>query len=105
MSKRESVRYGSNKYSHKISKSELARAVGACTLDPYEVRLGADRLFEDDVYSKLFNGRKAPEYITIYWLYRYVAYWSKFDDRTVYAKWHVLNLVWELLQIYSRKFI
>ncbi len=103
MSKRESVRYGSNKFSYKISKSELARAVGACTLDPYEVRLGTDRLFEDDVYNKLFNGRKATEYITIYWLYRNVAYWSKFDDRTVYAKWHVLNLVWDLLQSILKK--
>ncbi len=98
MTKREAVRYGANKYSYRISKEELARAIAACNADPYEVRLGKDRLFEDDIYSKLFNGRRATEYITIYWLYRYVSYWSKGDDRTVYAKWHALNLLWTLLQ-------
>ena len=98
MSKSEAVRYGANKYSYRISKAELARAVAACTVDPYEVRLGKDRLFEDDIYSKLFNGRKTSEYIAIYWLYRYVSSWSKGDDRTVYAKWHVLNLLWGLLE-------
>lgn len=98
MTKREAVRYGANKYSDRINKDELARAIAACNADPYEVRLGKDRLFEDDIYSKLFNGRKASEYITIYWLYRYVAYWSKGDGRTVYAKWHALNLLWTLLQ-------
>ncbi len=98
MTKREAVRYGANKYSHRINKEDLSRAIAACNADPYDVRLGKDRLFEDDIYSKLFNGRKASEYITIYWLYRYVAYWSRGDDRTVYAKWHVLNLLWALLQ-------
>lgn len=103
MAKKEAIQYGANKYSFKISKEEMARALAACNSDPYEVRLGKDRLFEDDIYSKLFNGRKIPEYITIYWLYRYVMYWSKGDDRTVYAKWHVLNLLWELLNKDLRK--
>jgi hypothetical protein len=98
MTKQETVQYGSNKYSYRISKEELARAIAACNTDPYEVRLGKDRLFEDDIYSKLFNGRKAAEYITIYWLYRYISRWSKGDDRKVHAKWHVLNLLWSLLQ-------
>lgn len=99
MDKKETVKYGSNKYAFKISKEDLARALAACNSDPYEVRLGKDRLFEDDIYSKIFNGRKAAEYITIYWLYTYVNYWSKQTDaRRVYAKWHVLNLTWELLQ-------
>lgn len=98
MTKCEAVKYGAHKYRFRINKGELAQAIAACTTDPYEVRLGKDRLFEDDIYSKLFNGRKASEYITIYWLYRYVAYCSKGDDRTVYAKWHVLNLLWTLLQ-------
>lgn len=98
MTKREAVRYGANKYSNKINKEELARAIAACDADPYEVRLGKDRLFEDDIYSKLFNGRKAAEYITIYWIYRYVLYHSKGDDRKVHAKWHVLNLIWILIK-------
>jgi AIPR protein len=103
MSKSEAVKYGANKFSYRINKDELARAVAACTVDPYEVRLGKDRLFEDDIYNDIFNGRKASDYITIYWLYRYVSYWSKGDDRKVYAKWHVLNLLWKLLEHPLRK--
>ncbi|MHC1737464.1 MAG: AIPR family protein [Ignavibacteriaceae bacterium] len=98
MTKREAVSYGANKYSYKISKEELARAIAACDADPYEVRLGKDRLFEDDLYSKLFNERKAAEYITIYWLYRYVLYQSRGNEKTVHAKWHVLNLIWLLIK-------
>jgi hypothetical protein len=98
MTKREAVNYGANKYSYKINKEELARAIAACDADPYVVRLGKDRLFEDDIYNKLFNGRKASEYITIYWLYRKVSHFSKGDYRTVSAKWHVLNLIWTLLK-------
>jgi uncharacterized protein YpmB len=97
MSKAEAVKYGASKFSYRISKDELARAIAACTVDPYEVRLGKDRLFEDDIYGAIFNGRKATEYVTIYWIYRYVSYWSKGDDRKVYAKWHVLNLLWSIL--------
>lgn len=103
MTKREAVKYGANKYHFCINKGELAQAIAACTVDPYEVRLGKDRLFEDDIYGKLFNGRKASEYITIYWLYRKVAYWSKGDDKTVYAKWHALSLLWTLLQLNLKK--
>lgn len=98
MSKSEAVKYGAHKYSFRINKDELARAVAACTIDPYEVMLGADHLFEDDRYSTIFNGRRASDYITIYWLYRNVSYWSKGDDRKTSAKWHVLNLLWKLLE-------
>jgi hypothetical protein len=103
MTKREAVRYGANRYSHRISKEKLARAIAACNVDPYEVRLGTNRLFEDDIYGKLFNGRKATEYITMYWLYRHVYYWSKGNVKTVSAKWHVLNLLWTLLQKYLKR--
>ncbi len=97
MSKSESVKYGTDKFSFKISKEQLARACAACILDPYEVRLGKDRLFEDDVYSKIFDGRKASEYLLVYWLYKDVERWSKGVNKYVYAKWHVLNLLWSLL--------
>lgn len=98
MSKSEAYKYGAYNFSFSIKKEELARAVAATTVDPYEIRLGKDRLFEDDIYSKIFNGRKASDYISIYWLYRFVNYWSKNDDRKVSAKWHVLNLIWNLLE-------
>jgi hypothetical protein len=97
MSRAEAVKYGADKYSFKINKEQLARACAACVLGPYEVRLGKDRLFEDDVYSQVFDGRKASEYLLVYWLYRDVEYWSKGTNKYAYAKWHVLNLLWSLL--------
>lgn len=98
MNKREEIEHGSNQYSHRITKEELAQALAACDTDPYEVRLGKKRLFEDDIYSELFNGRKAGEYLTNYLLFRLVDAGSRGDDRKVYAKWHVLNLLWHLLK-------
>lgn len=98
MSKSESAKYGSHKFAFQINKDELSRSVAACMVDPYEVRLGKDRLFEDDIYYKIFNGRKVSEYLNIYWLSRKIAFWSRGDDRKVYAKWYVLNLLWGLLE-------
>lgn len=98
MSKTEAVKYGANKFSFRVSKDELARAVTASTLDPYEVRLGKDRLFEDDIYLKIFNGKKAPEYLTFYWLFVYVIYWAKKEGKYSYVRWHALNLCWRLLE-------
>ena len=103
MSKLEARKYGGDKYSFKIKKDTLARAIAACTVDPYEVRLGKDRLFEDDIYSKIFNGRKATEYLSLYWLYQYAEYWSRGSIKTVSAKWHVLHLLWSLLSNDLRK--
>jgi hypothetical protein len=97
MSRSEAVKYGADKYRFKINKEQLARASAACILDPYEVRLGKDRLFEDDVYSQVFDGRKASEYLLVYWLFKDVEFWSKGTNKYAYAKWHVLNLLWNLL--------
>ena len=97
MSKSESVKYGSNKYNFIIKRNVLARAVGAVTIDPYEVRLGVNRLFEDDVYNKIFNGRNASEYLAIYWLFNEVEFWAKGNEIFSYSKWWALNLLWKLL--------
>lgn len=95
MTKSESSKYGADKCSFRIKKVELARALAAVKLDPYEVRLGKDNLFEDDVYGKIFDGKKAVEYLTIYWLFKHVDYWARSNDKYSYAKWLVLNLLWE----------
>ncbi len=103
ISKSEAAKYGADKYSHKINKEELARAVAAVTIDPYEIRMGKDRLFDDDLYGKIFDGRKAAEYINIYWLYRSVSYWAKTSNKYTYAKWLVLNFAWVQLGSGLRK--
>lgn len=97
MNKSEANKYGADKYNIIIKKDALARACAACLSDPYEVRLGLDRLFEDDIYNKIFDGRKAAEYLLLYWLSKFVEQWGKGNLRNTYAKWHVLNLLWNLL--------
>lgn len=92
--KSEARRITGGRYRYFIKKEDMAQCVGACLLDPYEVRLGRNRLFEDDVYSTIFNGRPAAEYLTFYWLGRIVSYFSRGDIRRGYSKWLVLNFIW-----------
>ncbi|MDP4237111.1 MAG: AIPR family protein, partial [Bacteroidota bacterium] len=78
-----------------ITKEDLAKAVGACVLDPYEVRLGKDRLFMDDVYGDIFNeDRPASEYLTFFWLNRLMRHHAIVDSRRGYARYLVLNFLW-----------
>jgi hypothetical protein len=93
-SKGETRRADPKKYKAFIKKEELARAVGACLLDPFEVRLGVNRLFEDDLYGKIFDGRPAIDYLTFYRLLRIASYTGRGDTRTGYAKWLVMHFVW-----------
>lgn len=92
--KSEARRITGGRYRYFIKKGEMAKYVGACLLDPYEVRLGRNRLFEDDVYPTIFTHRPAAEYLTFYWLGRIVSYFSRGDIRRGYAKWLVLNFLW-----------
>jgi hypothetical protein len=97
MNKSEVAKYGGDRYSFKVNKEELARTMAAIKVDPYEIRLGKDRLFEDDIYSEIFDGRSAADYLTGYWLGRNVNYWVKTDNRYSYSKWIVLNCLWSLI--------
>jgi hypothetical protein len=97
MNKSEVAKYGGDRYGFKINKEELARTMAAITVDPYEIRLGKDRLFEDDLYPYVFDGRSAAEYLTAYWLGRTVTYFVKTDNRYSYAKWIVLNYLWSVI--------
>ena len=103
MNKSEARRISGGRYGWIIKKEDIARSVGACVLDPYEVRQGKDRLFEDDVYHKIFNGRPAVEYLTIYWLDRLVSSKARGDARRGYARWIVLNFIWSHLGQYLKR--
>jgi hypothetical protein len=93
-SKGETRRADPKKYKAFIKKEQLARAGGACQLDPFEVRLGVNRLFEDDLYGRIFDGRPAIDYMTFYRLFRIASYAARGDIRLGYAKWLVLNFLW-----------
>ena len=93
-SKGETRRADPKKYKAFIKKEELARAVGACLLDPFDVRLGVNHLFEDDLYGKIFDGRPAIDYLTFYRLLRIASYVGRGDVRFGYAKWSVMHFIW-----------
>lgn len=95
--KSESRRTYGGLFKHQIKKEELAQAVAACVLDPYIVRLGKSRLFDDANYHRVFDERSPYEYLVFYWLGRAVTISSRGDPRRSYAKWVVLNQLWHLL--------
>jgi len=83
------------RYSFMINKEDLVQRAAACVLGPYEVRLGKNKLFEDNFYQKIFNGRPIFEYLLFYWLGRMVGGFIKKDIRRGYAKWLVLHYIWK----------
>lgn len=93
-SKSETRRADPKKYKAFVKKEELAKAVGACLLDPFEVRQGVNRLFEDDLYGRIFDGRPAIEYLTFYRLLRIASYCGRGDVRLGYSKWLVMHFLW-----------
>lgn len=91
------------RYSYVINKEDLAQKAAACVLGPHEVRLGKNKLFEDNFYLKIFNGRPIFEYLLFYWLGRTVGGFIKKDIRRGYAKWLVLHYIWEKIGDELRK--
>jgi hypothetical protein len=77
-----------------VKKEDLAQAVSACILDPFEVRLGKRNLFGDDLYGKIFSDRPAAEYLVFYWLVQEVSSHSRGKPTRGYAKWYVVNFMW-----------
>jgi hypothetical protein len=94
MTKAEARRLSGSRYKMQIKKEELAQCVAACVLDPAEVRLGKERLFEDDLYETVFNGRSASDCLVFVRLHSFVRYCCRGDIRKGRAKWLVLNYLW-----------
>ncbi len=86
-------------FAFRVGKTELAQLVGACEFDPDVVRSGKEGLFDDEsgYYDKIFNGRSVLEYIAILWVGRTVKYAGKGFPEASYAKWVVLNFLWQEL--------
>jgi len=105
--KREAMSAAGFKPNFAINKTELAQRIVACHFDPSIVRLGKDKLFEEDQYFKIFNIKHIEDYFVYYWLGRNVFRQTKTVMRG-YAKWLILNYTWnkigtELLRPMNRK--
>lgn len=77
-----------------VNKTELAQAVAGCDLDPVVVRSGKERLFEEKYYGSIFPTSEPYFYLKRYWLMKEVEYAAKGYPERAYAKWLVLNFMW-----------
>jgi hypothetical protein len=96
-SKREARASARSKHRFLIKKEDLAQAVAACRLDPAIVRAGKEALFEEPFYSAVFESGAADFYLTRYWLMRRVSSAARGYPERAYAKWLVLNFLWDRL--------
>jgi hypothetical protein len=96
-SKGEAKRSAPGKNYMTVKKEEIAQAVAACELDPWWLRQGKEKLFEEDVYPKVFPNTDANYYLSRYRLLREVTYAGRGNPERGYAKWLVLNFVWSEL--------
>lgn len=101
--KREARRVLGDHHWFRIKKDELAQIVGACELDPYEVRSGKEGLFERPYYDRIFDGRPVREYLAAYWLGRLIKRAASGYPNRAYAKWHALHFLWQGIAPLLRK--
>ena len=77
-----------------IKRDELAQAIAACLLDPYDVRSGKEGLFQGERYQKIFAGPEIGRKLLQLELARRVKRVGSGHPDRAYAKWHCLNMVW-----------
>lgn len=98
MSKSEARRWFGQGY-FQIDKREIAQAVASCLFDPVVVRKGREGLFEDRYYKYIFGQKQLSFYLSKYWLMRQVQYAARGHPEQAYAKWLVLNFLWERIGV------
>jgi hypothetical protein len=103
MTKGEARRAAGARHLRLIKKEELAQAVAGCDLDPFFVREGKERLFEERWYGQIFPTADPNYYLPRYWLMREVSYAARGYPERAYAKWLTLNFVWQAFAPLCRK--
>jgi hypothetical protein len=91
------MRFGGT-FKARLKKEELAQAVAACELDPLAVREGKEGLFHDRYYATIFGNNSVYFYLTRYWLMKAIQGAAHGYPERAYAKWLVLNFVWNELK-------
>jgi hypothetical protein len=77
-----------------VRKEEFAQAVAATEFEPWLVRQGRDRLFEEDWYGKVFPTDDPNYYLSRLWLVRAASRHVDRDRERAYAKWLVVRQAW-----------
>ncbi len=96
-SKAEARRHAGVRHQFIVTKEELAQAVAACGLDPFLVREGKERLFEERHYDQVFPNSDPNYYLPRYWLVWNTATAARGFPERAYAKWLVTHFVWSRL--------
>lgn len=81
-----------------IKKEEIAQAVVACEFDPAIVFKGTKVLFDDGYYRNIFKSNSMSFYLSRYWLMLNVVLATRGFSQYAYAKWLVLNFIWNELE-------
>ena len=83
-----------------IHKTNMAKSVGACILDPAELRRGQKALFdEQEHYNTLFSNPDKDFYLSCFFTRRFVEILRKSQKgKNDYSKWFNTHLLWEQLR-------
>jgi hypothetical protein len=92
--KKGEARAAAAKHFYVVKKDELAQAVAGCELDPWVIRSGKERLFEEEYYPQVFPNSDPNFYLPRYRLMREVTWHASGVPERGYAKWLVLNFMW-----------
>jgi hypothetical protein len=103
MTKSEARRSAGARHFRLIKKEELAQAVAACDLDPFVVREGKERLFEERWYDQIFPNADPNYFLPRYWLMREVSHAARGYPERAYAKWLTLHFAWQALEPSCRR--
>lgn len=93
-SKSEARRFTGGRW-HTVKKEELAQAVAACDIDPLLPREGKDNLFKAEIYERVFPNSDPNYLLPRHCTNKLVSYRSRGKPQRGYAKWVVLNFVWD----------
>ena len=93
-----------------LKKEELAQAVAACEEEPSLVYSAKEKLFEEQIYGRIFRKEDLAFYLTRYWLLRTAARWARGrGPDTTYMKFFVTHAMWDrnsrVLRKYADEFI
>ena len=83
-----------------IKKIEMAKSVGACILDPVELRKGKKALFDENRhYLTIFNRLDVNFFLSCFLTHQSVKKFRKNPKgRTDFSKWFNVHLLWEQLK-------
>ncbi len=89
--------HGKIKASRIIQKGSLAQIVAACDLDAREARIGREKLFGEQMYSRVFPNFDFLFYLPRYWMMWEVCEFARGNKFCWEARWVALQALWKFI--------